>query len=107
LARFWTNELQRPIVVVTNQSGIGRGYFDENAYAALMQWMCDRFEAEGTAITRTYHCPYHPLAANLARGDGVSWQKRRLAKQPPRVCGTSASGADVPSEAENRDRLQP
>jgi HAD superfamily hydrolase (TIGR01662 family) len=61
LARFWTNELQRPIVVVTNQSGIGRGYFDENAYAALMQWMCDRFEAEGTAITRTYHYPYHPL----------------------------------------------
>jgi D-glycero-D-manno-heptose 1,7-bisphosphate phosphatase len=61
LARFWTNELRRPIVVVTNQSGIGRGYFDENAYAAFMQWMCDRFEAEGTAITRAYHCPYHPL----------------------------------------------
>jgi D-glycero-D-manno-heptose 1,7-bisphosphate phosphatase len=26
LARFWTNEVRRPIVVVTNQSGIGRGY---------------------------------------------------------------------------------
>ena len=25
LARFWANELRRPIVVVTNQSGIGRG----------------------------------------------------------------------------------
>jgi hypothetical protein len=30
LARFWTNELQWLIVVVTNQSGIGRGYFDES-----------------------------------------------------------------------------
>jgi len=52
LARFWTNELRRPIVVVTNQSGIGRGYFDENAYADLTRWMCERFEAERTAITR-------------------------------------------------------
>jgi D-glycero-D-manno-heptose 1,7-bisphosphate phosphatase len=61
LARFWTNELRRPIVVVTNQSGIGRGYFDESAYAHLTRWMCDRFEAERAAITRVYHCPYHPV----------------------------------------------
>jgi D-glycero-D-manno-heptose 1,7-bisphosphate phosphatase len=61
LARFWTNEVRRPIVVVTNQAGIGRGYFDENAYTDLTRWMCDRFEAERTAITRVYHCPYHPL----------------------------------------------
>src|SRR5262244_3594277 len=61
LARFWTNELCRPIVVITNQSGIGRGYFDESAYEDLTRWMCDRFEAEHTAIARVYHCPYHPL----------------------------------------------
>ena len=61
LARFWTNELRRLIVVVSNQSGIGRGYFDEWAYEDLKRWMCDRFEAEHTAIARVYHCPYHPL----------------------------------------------
>jgi D-glycero-D-manno-heptose 1,7-bisphosphate phosphatase len=61
LARFWTNELRRLIVVVTNQSGIGRGYFDECAYEDLTRWMCARFEAEYTAIARVYHCPYHPL----------------------------------------------
>ena len=61
LARFWTNELRRLIVVVTNQSGIGRGYFNESAYEDLTRWMCDRFEAEHTAIARVYHCPYHPL----------------------------------------------
>jgi D-glycero-D-manno-heptose 1,7-bisphosphate phosphatase len=69
LARFWTNELRRPIVVVTNQSGIGRGYFDENAYADLTRWMCERFEAERTAISRVYHCPYHPL-------DGIGEYRR-------------------------------
>jgi HAD superfamily hydrolase (TIGR01662 family) len=46
LARFWTNELRRLIVVVTNQSGIGRGYFDEGDYEDLTRWMCDRCEAE-------------------------------------------------------------
>ncbi len=61
LARFWTNELRRLIVVVTNQSGIGRGYFDKCAYEDLTRWMCDRFEAEHTAIARVYHCPYHPF----------------------------------------------
>jgi D-glycero-D-manno-heptose 1,7-bisphosphate phosphatase len=61
LARFWTNELRRLIVVITNQSGIGRGYFDESAYEDLTRWMCERFEAEHIAIARVYHCPYHPL----------------------------------------------
>ena len=45
----------------SNQSGIGRGYFDEKAHADLTRWMCDRFEAERAAIARVYHCPYHPL----------------------------------------------
>ena len=61
LARFWATELRGPIVVITNQSGIGRGHFDERAYTDLMRWMCDRFEAEGATIARAYHCPYHPV----------------------------------------------
>jgi D-glycero-D-manno-heptose 1,7-bisphosphate phosphatase len=75
LARFWTNELRRPIVVVTNQSGIGRGYFDESAYADLTRWMCDCFEAERTAITRVYHCPYHPLDGIGAYRCDHPWRK--------------------------------
>jgi D-glycero-D-manno-heptose 1,7-bisphosphate phosphatase len=60
LARFWTNEVARPLVVVTNQSGIGRGYYNEAAYARLTRWMCDRFAAERATIARVDHCPYHP-----------------------------------------------
>ena len=52
---------EHPIVVVSNQSGIGRGYFDEKAHADLTRWMCNRFEAERATIARVYHCPYHPL----------------------------------------------
>jgi D-glycero-D-manno-heptose 1,7-bisphosphate phosphatase len=75
LARFWTNELRRPIVVVTNQSGIGRGYFSEDSYADLTRWMCDRFAAEGTTITRVYHCPYHPLEGTGKYRRDHPWRK--------------------------------
>jgi D-glycero-D-manno-heptose 1,7-bisphosphate phosphatase len=60
LARFWTGQLKRPIIVVTNQSGIGRGYFDEAAYARLTNWMCGRFAAECAPIARVYHCAHNP-----------------------------------------------
>jgi D-glycero-D-manno-heptose 1,7-bisphosphate phosphatase len=60
LVRFWAIELERPVVVATNQSGIGRGYFDERTYADLTRWMCERFAAEHAPIARVYHCPYHP-----------------------------------------------
>jgi D-glycero-D-manno-heptose 1,7-bisphosphate phosphatase len=48
------------LVIVTNQSGIGRGFFDERAYDHLTRWMCDRFVDEKAPITKVYHCPYHP-----------------------------------------------
>jgi D-glycero-D-manno-heptose 1,7-bisphosphate phosphatase len=60
LARFVVQDLRWPIVVVSNQSGIGRGLFDEAAHAALTAWMCDRFREQQAPIARAYHCPYHP-----------------------------------------------
>ncbi len=60
LTRFTANTLRWPIIVVTNQSGIGRGYFGEQAYDTLTRWMCARFEAEQAPLAGVYHCPYHP-----------------------------------------------
>jgi D-glycero-D-manno-heptose 1,7-bisphosphate phosphatase len=60
LARFWHDETGSPIIVTTNQSGIGRGYFDENKFARLTDWMRNRFASEGAPIARVYHCPFHP-----------------------------------------------
>jgi D-glycero-D-manno-heptose 1,7-bisphosphate phosphatase len=47
-------------VVVTNQAGIGRGYYDETQFQSLTRWMLARFEAEGAPIAAVYHCPFHP-----------------------------------------------
>jgi D-glycero-D-manno-heptose 1,7-bisphosphate phosphatase len=48
------------LIVVTNQAGIGRGYYSEQDFLTLTQWMRDRFEQEGAPITDVFHCPCHP-----------------------------------------------
>jgi len=48
------------LVVVTNQSGIARGYFTEDDYRRLEAHMRAIFLAEGIAFTGIYHCPHHP-----------------------------------------------
>ena len=50
------------LVVITNQAGIGRGYYSESDYQHLTDWMQDQFRAHGIEIDRVYHCPYHPTA---------------------------------------------
>ena len=32
------------LIIVTNQSGIGRGYYTEKQYKELETWMCDQLE---------------------------------------------------------------
>jgi len=51
------------LVVVTNQAGIGRGFYTEDDLVALNHWMLERFASEGAPIERVYHCPSHPTSA--------------------------------------------
>jgi D-glycero-D-manno-heptose 1,7-bisphosphate phosphatase len=69
------HELGWPVVVTTNQSGIGRGYFDEAAYRALTDWICERFRAENAALAAVYHCPYHPEHGVGAYRVDHDWRK--------------------------------
>ena len=48
------------VVVVTNQAGIGRGYYSEDDFHRLTNWMLSEFENRGAAIDRVYFCPDHP-----------------------------------------------
>ncbi len=50
------------LIVITNQSGIARGMFSEDDFAALTAWMEERFNHEGAPLAAVYHCPYHPQA---------------------------------------------
>ena len=48
------------VVVISNQSGIARGYFSEADFGQLNEWMMTQFETAGTALDAVYFCPYHP-----------------------------------------------
>ena len=48
------------LIVFTNQSGIARGYYTEEDFLRLTEWMCERFSAEGAAVEQVYYCPFHP-----------------------------------------------
>lgn len=49
------------LFVVTNQAGIGRGYYTETDFQSLTERMCARFAEEGAPITRVYFDPTHPV----------------------------------------------
>jgi D-glycero-D-manno-heptose 1,7-bisphosphate phosphatase len=49
------------LIVVTNQAGIGRGYYSEAQLHTLTEWMCARFRERGIEIAKVYFCPDHPL----------------------------------------------
>jgi len=48
------------IFVVTNQSGIARGYYSEKDFEVLTSWMINEFKKNGIDIAKVYHCPHHP-----------------------------------------------
>lgn len=49
------------VIVVSNQSGIARGYFDESAVDVLHQHIQTALNHFGTSIDAFYYCPHHPV----------------------------------------------
>jgi D,D-heptose 1,7-bisphosphate phosphatase len=47
-------------IVVTNQSGIARGYFEERDFLELNRQMVAAFAAAGATIAGVYYCPHLP-----------------------------------------------
>jgi D-glycero-D-manno-heptose 1,7-bisphosphate phosphatase len=64
------------VFVVTNQSGIARGYYTEEAMQALHDWMGDRLAEHGAHLDRIYHCPFH------AEGTIASYRRDSIDRKP-------------------------
>jgi D-glycero-D-manno-heptose 1,7-bisphosphate phosphatase len=54
------NERGLKVVVVTNQSGVARGLFDEAFVARMNARLSEMLLAEGALIDAFYFCPHHP-----------------------------------------------
>jgi D-glycero-D-manno-heptose 1,7-bisphosphate phosphatase len=65
----WTIEALRllrrlgyALVVVTNQAGVARGFYDEAFVHSVHEHLGKRFAAAGAPVDRFYYCPHHPDA---------------------------------------------
>ena len=48
------------IIIISNQSGIGRNFFKEEEFLDLTKWMIHRFKENKIDILKVYYCPHHP-----------------------------------------------
>lgn len=83
----------RVVVVVTNQAGIGRGYYSEAQFLDYTAWMQAEFAARGAPIDRVYFCPDHP-----EHGIGPYRRQTPMRKPGPGMLLQAASelGLDLP-----------
>lgn len=51
------------LIILTNQSGIARGYYTEDDFQKLNEWMLHDLSKRGIEISKVYYCPHHPTAS--------------------------------------------
>ncbi len=62
-------------VVVTHQSGVGRGFFDEAAVRALHDAFAAQFQAAGAPLDGIYYCPHDSSPGRPGFGQGCECRK--------------------------------
>ena len=54
------NDLGYKVIVVTNQSGIARGYYTEDDLKKLHDFVDEKLAKIGAKVNAYYYCPHHP-----------------------------------------------
>ncbi len=92
------------VFVVTNQSGIARGYYDEVTVQKLHRWMNQRLAESGAHVDAFYYCPHHPSEGHppyrqacLCRKPAPGMIRRALADWPVEPGGSFLIG-DQPTD---------
>jgi D-glycero-D-manno-heptose 1,7-bisphosphate phosphatase len=48
------------LLIITNQSGIGMGYYTEEDFFKITEHMKEKLKEKGIEIDKVYYCPHHP-----------------------------------------------
>ena len=52
------NDVEFPVIVVSNQSGVARGYFPESLVQQVNQIMAQQLSEAGARVDAVYYCPH-------------------------------------------------
>jgi D-glycero-D-manno-heptose 1,7-bisphosphate phosphatase len=63
------------VFLITNQSGVARGFFSENELRALHEWMCAELARRGAIIDDIRYCPHHPDGSVAGYLEEHHWRK--------------------------------
>lgn len=71
----YATEARWHVFVVTNQSGVARGHYNEAAVRDLLDWMADEARRAGGTIDDVRYCPFHEAAVVDAYHRASDWRK--------------------------------
>jgi D-glycero-D-manno-heptose 1,7-bisphosphate phosphatase len=69
------NQAGLPVIVMTNQSGVARGYFPEELVRRVHQKIARELAARGARVDAFYYCPHYPNGPVKAYGQACHCRK--------------------------------
>ena len=70
------------LFVVTNQSGIGRGYYSQSDFHTLTEWMLERLREKEIIIEKVLYCPHTPEDSCRCRKPDIGMIEEALTEYP-------------------------
>lgn len=107
--RQW-QELGFALIVVSNQAGVARGYFLEEALGPVVDTLRDRLRPYGVTLTDFYYCPHYPTGSVAAYARECDCRKpqpgmiRRAAQEHDIDLNASWMVGDILNDAEAGNR---